>query len=116
VGACVLLQVLLPYAQGALLDEVHKMGQVADTAYTEDGTLLTASVPRCLVGKLQHYMVAGSSSDGSSDGSSWADSDYEEGGEGDEAEGVQQLGQQVGGSSRSGGLALSHGASSSSSM
>mgnify|MGYP001807599021 CR=1 FL=1 len=96
-----LLQVLLPYAQGALLDEVHKMGQVADTAYTEDGTLLTASVPRCLVGKLQHYVVAGSSSDGdgSSDGSLWADSDYEEGGEGDEAEEVQQAGQQAVGSS-----------------
>lgn len=89
------------------------MGQVADTAYTEDGTLLTASVPRCLVGKLQHYVVAGSSSDG--DGSLWADSDYEEGGEGDEAEEVQQAGQQAVGSSRLGDLALSHGTSSSSS-
>jgi hypothetical protein len=50
-----LLQVLLPYSAGALLDEVHKMGKVSSTAYTEQGTRLTACVPRCLVGKLQPY-------------------------------------------------------------
>lgn len=58
------MQVLLPYSQGALLDEVHKMGKVTDTAYTETGTLVTANVPRCLVGKLQPYATADSISSG----------------------------------------------------
>jgi hypothetical protein len=66
-----LLQVLLPYSAGALLDEVHKMGKVTDTAYIEQGTRLTARVPRCLVGKLQPYCSAadGSSTAGSTIGS-----------------------------------------------
>lgn len=50
------VQVLLPYSAGALLDDVHKMGKVTHTAYTEQGTHITARVPRCLVGKLQQYI------------------------------------------------------------
>jgi hypothetical protein len=70
-AAAVCLQVLLPYSAGALLDEVHKMGKVSDTAYTEQGTRLTARVPRCLIGKLQPYCSTadGSSTAGSTVGS-----------------------------------------------
>jgi hypothetical protein len=102
------LQVLLPYSQGALLDELHKMGKVLDTAYTEAGTLLTASVPRCLVGKLQQYEVADPSSD-TSDSSLWSyglDADGDAGD--DDGEGDVELVQ--------GGFALSSSSSSMSSV
>jgi len=100
-GCCVPLQVLLPYSQGALLDELHKMGQVNDTQYTEAGTLLTASVPRCLVGKLQRYAVGCSSSDedsssgddssSSSSSSLWSGSDVQ----GEDGSSWQQQQQQL---------------------
>lgn len=51
----VLLQVLLPYAAGDLLDELHKLGRVLDTQYAEDGCLVTALVPAPLVGRLRPY-------------------------------------------------------------
>lgn len=53
------MQVLLPYSAGALLDDLHKMGKVTDTHYTEQGTRVTAHVPRCLVGKLEQYATTG---------------------------------------------------------
>jgi hypothetical protein len=107
------LQVLLPYSQGALLDELHKMGKVLDTAYTETGTLLTASVPRCLVGKLQQYATEDLSSD-TSDSSLWAyglDADGDAGD--DDDEGDVEL---VQGASRQGGFVLSSSSSSMSSV
>jgi hypothetical protein len=47
------------------------MGKVSDTVYTEQGTHLTARVPRCLIGKLQPYCSTadGSSTSGSTIGS-----------------------------------------------
>lgn len=107
-----MLQVLLPYSQGALLDETHKMGKVLDTAYTETGALLTASVPRCLVGKLLQYATA----DSTVNSSNWgldrdAGSDSEDG-EKEGLEGVQlieDLGERR-------GLVLSRSGSNSSSM
>lgn len=56
---------LLPYSAGALLDDVHKMGKVTDTQYTEQGTRITAHVPRCLVGKLEQYSISSSGANGS---------------------------------------------------
>lgn len=124
-------QVLLPYSQGALLDELHKMGKVLDTAYTEAGTLLSASVPRCLVGKLVQYAAADSSSSigGSSSGrnggsSGWGgssgsaklggqgDGDGCEGEEEEGLEGVQLIEEGVEGRQGS-GLVLSGSSSSS---
>ena len=55
------MQVLLPYSAGALLDDLHKMGKVTDAHYTEQGTLVTAHVPRNLVGKLDQYSIHGMS-------------------------------------------------------
>lgn len=125
---CNASQVLLPYSQGALLDELHKMGKVLNTAYTEAGTLLSASVPRCLVGKLVQYAAADSSSSISSSGSSsgWGGSSgsAELGGQGDGdgcegeeegLEGVQLIEEAVEGRQGS-GLVLSRSSSNSSSM
>lgn len=109
--AALCLQVLLPYSQGALLDELHKMGKVLDTAYTEAGTLLTARVPRCLVGKLQQYEVGEPNSD-TSDSSLWSyglDADGDAGD--DDGEGYVEL---VQGASRQGGFVLSSSSSMSS--
>uniref|UniRef100_A0A383VVV6 Hflx-type G domain-containing protein n=1 Tax=Tetradesmus obliquus TaxID=3088 RepID=A0A383VVV6_TETOB len=71
------MEVLLPYSAGALLDELHKMGKVSSTAYTEQGTRLAARVPLCLVGKLQPYCCTadGSSTAGSTIGSVTDDGD-----------------------------------------
>eukprot|EP00878_Enallax_costatus_P010297 GHUV01010747.1.p1 GENE.GHUV01010747.1~~GHUV01010747.1.p1 ORF type:complete len:190 (+),score=72.44 GHUV01010747.1:375-944(+) len=55
------MEVLLPYSAGALLDDLHKMGKVTDTHYTEHGTRVVAHVPRNLVGKLEQYSVNGMS-------------------------------------------------------
>jgi hypothetical protein len=82
------LQVLLPYSQGALLDELHKMGKVIGTAYTESGTLLTASVPRCLVGKLLQYATPDSAVNSSNWGFAGDVGDNLEDGEDDGLEGV----------------------------
>lgn len=111
---CIASQVLLPYSQGALLDELHKMGKVLDTAYTETGTLLTASVPRCLVGKLQQYATDDPSARGgdSSDSSLWSyglDADGDAGD--DDGEGDVEL---VQGAGRQGGFVLSSSSSMSS--
>jgi hypothetical protein len=57
-----LLQVLLPYSQGALLDELHTAGKVLAVEHTEAGTQLTANVPRHMVGRLLQYATAGSGS------------------------------------------------------
>lgn len=64
------MQVLLPYSEGALLDELHKMGKVSDTSYTESGTVVSASVPRCLAGKLEPFATSSSSIGSNSIGSS----------------------------------------------
>jgi hypothetical protein len=50
-------QLLLPYAAGSLLDDVHTMGRVVSVAYEEDGARVTAHVPRCLAGRLAPYVL-----------------------------------------------------------
>lgn len=89
-AATYLLQLLLPYTAGDLLDDLHKTGRVHSSEYTEAGTRLTASVPPQMVGVLQRYAVQSISStavqssasssqqDAAAAGSNGADSSQEE--------------------------------------
>lgn len=49
------VEVLLPYIAGDLLDDIHTAGSVRSTEYRPDGSLVTALVPRSLLGRLRDY-------------------------------------------------------------
>lgn len=50
-----LRQVLLPYAQGDLLEQLHRTGEVISTEYVEKGVLVRARVPDSVAGRVQAY-------------------------------------------------------------
>jgi GTP-binding protein HflX len=53
----VAVEVLVPYAAGALVARVHAEGTVLDQQHTPDGTLLSARVPAHLAGALRDYLA-----------------------------------------------------------
>lgn len=52
------LTVLIPYAEGSLLDLIHKEAKVFSTDYTGDGTQLNIECDDKLAGQLKRYEVA----------------------------------------------------------
>ena len=44
---------MLPYAEAALLAEVHKTGTIVTEEYVDDGTRVVAFAPRSLRGRLR---------------------------------------------------------------
>ncbi|MCL2735475.1 MAG: GTPase HflX [Propionibacteriaceae bacterium] len=52
-----LIQVLIPYERGDLLDRVHRQGAVESIEHTASGTLVVARVGSALSGFLQPYVV-----------------------------------------------------------
>ena len=52
------LEVMVPYAQGALVARVHGEGEVISESYTEEGTLLKARVHEDLAAHLRKYTQA----------------------------------------------------------
>ena len=56
----VLVEVLLPYERGDLLDRVHRQGRVESVEHTGEGTRVIASVDTALHSVLQPYIVANS--------------------------------------------------------
>jgi GTP-binding protein HflX len=51
------VRVLVPYAQGDLVEEIHRCGVVDEMEYTEDGALMQAHVPPNLASKLTPLIV-----------------------------------------------------------
>jgi hypothetical protein len=47
--------VLLPYAQGDLLEQLHRTGEVLSAEYVENGVLVRARVPESVAGRVQAY-------------------------------------------------------------
>lgn len=47
------MNVLIPYTQGDLVDEIHRSGVVLREEYTEHGTMMHVHVPRQLAGRLE---------------------------------------------------------------
>ncbi len=50
------VKLLIPYAQGALLSQLHSGATVLDEAYEEDGTRVTARMPKALLDRLLHAL------------------------------------------------------------
>lgn len=61
------VRVLIPYAQGDLVEEIHRCGVVDEMEYTESGALMQVHVPPNLASKLTPLLVE-SSGDGASFG------------------------------------------------
>lgn len=57
------VDVLLPYSEGALLDDVHTGGSIKAVEYVADGTRVLARVPGPLAGRLRPYAVAAEAQD-----------------------------------------------------
>lgn len=53
------IRVLVPYAQGDLVEEIHRCGVVDEMEYTEAGALIQAHVPPNLASKLGPLIVDG---------------------------------------------------------
>lgn len=51
------VRVLIPYADGDLVEEVHRCGVVGSVDYTAEGAVVTASVPHGLASKISHLEV-----------------------------------------------------------
>lgn len=56
----VVVDALVPYARGELVARVHREGEVLKERHTEEGTELSARVPRDLAGVLEKFAVNGS--------------------------------------------------------
>ena len=54
----VAVRVLIPYAQGDVVEEIHRCGVVESVEYTEVGAVLVARVPPSLASKLDPFAVA----------------------------------------------------------
>jgi GTP-binding protein HflX len=58
------VRVLIPYAQGDLVEEIHRCGVVDEMEYTEGGALMQAHVPPNLASKLEPLFVTSSAAEG----------------------------------------------------
>ncbi|MBB5808552.1 GTP-binding protein HflX [Saccharothrix ecbatanensis] len=56
----VVVDAMVPYARGELVARVHREGEVLKERHTEEGTELSARVPRDLAGVLEKFAVNGS--------------------------------------------------------
>jgi GTP-binding protein HflX len=52
------VDVVLPYANGALVSRIHQEGEVLDEEHTADGTRMRARVKPGLAAELSPYLVA----------------------------------------------------------
>ncbi|GAX76601.1 hypothetical protein CEUSTIGMA_g4047.t1 [Chlamydomonas eustigma] len=51
------VEVLLPYPQGDLLEQLHVTGQVLSSEFKEEGVLVCAMVPPSVAGRVQQYSL-----------------------------------------------------------
>ncbi|MEW5300328.1 MAG: hypothetical protein WDW36_003265 [Sanguina aurantia] len=125
--AMVEVEVLLPYAAGDILDNLHTCGIIRATEYRSEGTLVAASVPPSMLGRLARYstrvLTDGAAASSLPSGDDGVDDEEErgrsrlgvvldaeglgevEGSEGSEDEWAQMLSESEGGSCRGRGRA-----------
>ncbi|GBF93383.1 hypothetical protein Rsub_06421 [Raphidocelis subcapitata] len=53
------VQLLLPYASGDLLEELHRTGRVESVEYEEAGVAVRAAAPRHMLGRLRQFAAGG---------------------------------------------------------
>ena len=51
------VEVLLPYQQGDLLEQVHSSGEVIEASFIEEGVRVRARVPPLVLGRIKKYRV-----------------------------------------------------------
>lgn len=51
------MQLLIPYSDGAILDDLHRQAQILHQQYTEEGTRVEAIVDDKICGRLQKYKI-----------------------------------------------------------
>jgi GTP-binding protein HflX len=53
-----MIQVVIPFAKGELVELFHRRGHVEQEEHEEDGTLIIGRIPRALYGHYRPYLRA----------------------------------------------------------